>query len=153
MEQKCGEQGSGRKQKIATEMGRRILRCPSKTTNAAVRGELGWWRQSTRRDYIKLRYYVNILLMEEKRLVKEVYNHSRREFVTKNRNNWAKTIYQIINKYTLQELWENEQYIKTDMYEDKSVQEIKAYWMKKIYKKVQEKEEFEWNIEVERKTN
>ena len=28
-------------EEIATEMGRRILRCPSKTTNAAVRGELG----------------------------------------------------------------------------------------------------------------
>jgi len=107
-------------------MGRRILRCPSKTTNAAVRGELGWWKQNTRREYIKLRYYMNILLMEEKRLVREVYNHSRREFEMRNRNNWARTIYQILNKYALQELWENEQVIRNEIGENKSVQQVKA---------------------------
>ena len=77
---------------------------------------------------------VNILLMEEKRLVREVYNHSRREFEMRNRNNWARTIHQILSKYALLELWENEQVIRNEIGENKSVQQVKAHWMRKIFK-------------------
>jgi hypothetical protein len=68
---------------IEREMGRRILRCSGKTTTAAVLGELGWWRLSTRRNFIKLKYWLSILLMEETRLVKQVYTHSMNQFVNK----------------------------------------------------------------------
>ena len=37
-------------EKIQREMGRRLLRCHSKTANEVVLGELGWWRLRTRRD-------------------------------------------------------------------------------------------------------
>ena len=63
------------------EAGRRILRCSSKTTSAAVRGELGWWKLSTRRNFLMLKYWVGVLLMSESRLVKKVYNQSRKEYI------------------------------------------------------------------------
>ena len=43
---------------IQREMGR-ILRCRKTTTNEAVLGELGWWRMKTRREFIKLKYWIN----------------------------------------------------------------------------------------------
>ena len=82
------------------------MRCNGSTTTAAVLGELGWWKLKTRREYIKLRYWINILLMDESRLVKAVYNHSKHLFITRKKNNLAKIIYQLTNKYNLQELSE-----------------------------------------------
>ncbi len=97
---------------IQREMGRRILHCRGNTTTEAVRGELGWWKLQTRREYAKLKYWIGILLMEETRLVKQVYNHSRIKFVTQRKNNWVKIIYQLIQKYGLQTLWNDEQVVR-----------------------------------------
>ena len=97
---------------IQREMGRRILRCRGNTTTEAVLGELGWWKLQTRREYAKLKYWVGILLMEETRLVKQVYNQSRIEFVTRNKSNWVKIIYQLTHKYGLQRIWNNEQIVR-----------------------------------------
>ena len=70
-------------ERVQREMGRRILRCNGKTTNEAVLGELGWWKLRTRREYCKLIYWIRILLMNENRLVKNVYHTSKREYETK----------------------------------------------------------------------
>src|SRR6185436_9763415 len=60
-------------EKVQREMGRRILRCHSKTCNEAVQGELGWWRLSTRRDLLRLKYWINLILMDDGRLPKRMY--------------------------------------------------------------------------------
>jgi hypothetical protein len=136
---------------IQREMGRRILRCNGKTSNAAVRGELGWWKLSTRREYIKLRYWVSILLMDDTRLVKAVYDHSKQEYTSKNRNNWVKIVHQIVEKYGLNEIWDNEVAIRNEHNRHMTVEGIKKYWMRIIYKKIQDTEEIEWREELLRK--
>ena len=93
---------------IEKEMGRRILRCSGKTTTEAVLGELGWWRMKTRREYMKMKYWINILLMQETRLVKKVYNHSKQEYLTKKKRNWVRTIHQLVVKYDLHDIWRDE---------------------------------------------
>ena len=62
-------------------------RCNNKAANAAVRGELGWWRMGARRDYLKLKYWLKILFMSDTRLVKKVYQHSKEEYLRSNKNN------------------------------------------------------------------
>ena len=49
-----------------------ILEC-KRTSNAVVRGELGWHRLEARRDLARLRFLGKIVLMSEDRLVKRVY--------------------------------------------------------------------------------
>ena len=64
-------------ERVQREIGRRILRCHGKTTNEAVLGELGWWRLQTRREFLKLKYWFKVCLMEDSRLVRQVYLASR----------------------------------------------------------------------------
>jgi hypothetical protein len=90
------------------ESARRILKCTGKTTNGAVRGELGMWKLSTRRSYIMLKYWIGLLFLEDTRLVKRVYNQSRIEYVDRRKNNWAKVIHKLTGKYGLTNIWAEE---------------------------------------------
>ena len=99
-------------ERIQREMARRILRCNGKTTNEAVLGELGWWRLKTRREYGKLKYWIRLLMMDNTRLVKNVYQTSKEQFVKYNKNNWCSEIYLLVIKYDLLILWNNENKIK-----------------------------------------
>jgi len=93
---------------ILRESGRRILKCSSKTSNAAVRGDLGWWKLSTRRHFLALKYWIRVLLMSDSRLVKRVYRQSKKEYIFRNRGNWAKYIHKLVQKYAVEELWSDE---------------------------------------------
>ena len=85
-----------------------------------MRGELGWWRMVTRRDYKKLSYWINILLMEDTRLVKKVYRYSKDQYLRKHKNNWTKTIHKLSKKFLLTDLWENESNVYNTPQEDQS---------------------------------
>ncbi len=63
---------------VQREMGRMILRCSSKMANEVVMGELGWWRLKGRRDLLRLKFWGRVGEMEESRLVKQVYEESRK---------------------------------------------------------------------------
>src|SRR6185436_15448010 len=76
-------------ERIQREMARRILRCNGKTTNEAVLGELGWWRLKTRREYCKLKYWLRLLMMNNNRLVKKVYQTSKEQYLKDGTNNWC----------------------------------------------------------------
>ena len=65
-------------EKIQRKMGRRILGIRENANNEVVYGELGWWRLSTRRDLLRLRYWAKILTMKESRLTKIVYEWERK---------------------------------------------------------------------------
>src|SRR6185437_11594328 len=54
-------------EKLQMEMGRRILRCSSKTTLAAIQGDLGLWSLRARRDLKKLVYWGKVVGMENRR--------------------------------------------------------------------------------------
>jgi len=83
-------------ERVQREIGRRILRCSGKTTNEAVLGELGWWRLRTRRDFARLKYWIQILLMNDTRIVKRVYNESKSLYLTLCKNNWCKSIHKLV---------------------------------------------------------
>ena len=51
-------------EKIQLQMGKRILRCSSRTSEEVVRGELGWERQKARGDEMRLRYWGKIKRMD-----------------------------------------------------------------------------------------
>ena len=86
-------------ERIQREMGRRILRCHGKTTNEAVLGELGWWRLRTRREFLKLKYWIKLTLMADTRLIRQVYKLSRLAYEELRKNNWSSEIYVLIAKY------------------------------------------------------
>ena len=46
---------SSRLEKLQLQMGKRILRCGSRTSEEVVRGEMGWERQKARSDEMRLR--------------------------------------------------------------------------------------------------
>src|SRR6185437_997067 len=60
-------------EKLQMEMGRRLLRCSSKTTLLAIQGDLGMWSLRGRRDLKKLVYWGNLMSLEDTRLCKLVY--------------------------------------------------------------------------------
>ena len=74
-------------EKLQMEMGRRLLRCSSKTTLLAIQGDLGMWSLRGRRD------------LEDTRLCKLVYQESKRVHLQKKRGNWASMIKIILKKY------------------------------------------------------
>jgi hypothetical protein len=134
---------------IEREMGRKILRCPSQTTSAAVQGELGWWTMLARRDLLKLRYWIHLLLTEDTRLIKRVYKHSKHIYQTTKRNNWAKIIHELTKKYNLSHLWDDETMIMT-IPEDYTG-EIKEYWWHTIWMNIQSVETKKWKEEIAKK--
>jgi hypothetical protein len=139
---------------IQREMGRRILRCKSKTSNEAVLGELGWWRMKTRRDFIKLKYWINIVLMEESRLVKQIYQSSKAAYQSRWVENWSAAIHRLLLKYNLGHLW-NDESIITNLegieWEDRTIRGHRKFWVGIIKKKIQEEEEKEWKKAMEDK--
>jgi hypothetical protein len=64
-------------EKIQLQMGKRILRCGSRTSEEVVRGELGWERQRARADEMRLRYWGKIVRMDNDRVVKRIYRESK----------------------------------------------------------------------------
>ena len=53
---------------LQLQMGKRILR----TSEEAVRGELGWERQKARADEMRLRYWGKIIRMSDDRIVTRI---------------------------------------------------------------------------------
>jgi hypothetical protein len=140
---------------IQREMGRRILRCSDKTTNEAVVGELGWWTMQTRRDFIKLKYWIRIVLMDDSRLVKRIYQDSKKEYLDRWKNNWTATIHKLLIKYNLEHLW-REETLMTNLegiedWEDRSINGHRKYWTKIFRKEIQKEEEKEWRERMGKK--
>src|SRR6185503_17928732 len=107
----------------------------------------------TRREYIKLKYWIEILLMEDTRIVKAVYEYSKREYLTKceyltkRKHNWVSIIHQLVQKYGMEELWNDEDRIWNIPQESQDIEVIKKYWINTTYEIVQSKEERDWKIE------
>jgi hypothetical protein len=135
-------------EKIQREMARRILRCHGKTTNEAVLGELGWWRLQTRRDYIKLKYWIKLSVIDDSRLVRQVYKLSREAYETKRKNNWCREIHLLLTKYDLLEYWTDENKVRNPGVDYGSTMKLRVYWERLIFYYVQKKEENDWRQAV-----
>jgi hypothetical protein len=94
---------------LQRETGRKILGVPTQAVKEAIRGELGWWTMTARRDEIRMRFWIRLLLLNEDRLVKEVYLMSKRNWVKEKKKNWASEVHTLAIKYNLRELWEDEE--------------------------------------------
>jgi len=77
-----GEEVWGKGEQLQREVAKRILRCPSSTTDEAVLGELGWWTLKARSDMLRLRFWGKIVNMDLSRVTKRVYNESKWLFET-----------------------------------------------------------------------
>jgi len=134
-------------ERVQREMGRRILRCHGKTTNEAVLGELGWWRLQARRDFLKLKYWIKLSLMNDSRLVRQVYLMSRDAYVNMRKKNWCSGIHALAAKYNLRELWRNENLIKQPALlapQELTTVGLRKYWEGVIWQRIQGVEEQEW---------
>ena len=69
-------------------MGKRILGVSKRTSNAAVRGELGWHRLEARRDLARLRFWGKIVLMSEDRLVRAL-GDDKKNWLTEQKFSWS----------------------------------------------------------------
>jgi hypothetical protein len=142
-------------ERVQREMGRRILRCHGKTTNAAVIGEMGWWKLRTRRDFMKLKYWIKILLMDDSRLVKRVYRASKKAYMDQGTRNWCQVIHKLVIKYKLEDLWKDESAVlrpaELEDAPDRNTPRIRRHWFRWIYKRMHEVEQEEWLKEINSK--
>ena len=92
------------------DMGKRILGVRKRTSNAVVRGELGWHRLEDRRDLARLRFWGKIVLMSEDRLVKRVYR-VRKAAVDQgsDKKNWCYRTKVLLEQLGLGQVWASEQ--------------------------------------------
>src|SRR6185503_6330427 len=111
--------------------------------NEAVLGELGWWKFETRVEFLMLKYWVKILLMDKNRLIRIVYNHSKEKYTKDGVENWCKKIHKLAIKYDLIELWRNEENIKITpphtTQPTTNETNLRKRWYSFLYKKVHNK--------------
>ena len=123
------------------EMGKRILGVSKRTSNAVVRGELGWQRLEARRDLARLRFWGKIILMSEDRLVKKVYR-IRKAAVEQgsDKKNWCWHTKALLEQLGLGQVWVSEQIGATH-----------AGWISQVKAVIKDREQKLWRLEVERK--
>src|SRR6187402_52297 len=98
------------------------------------------------RDYNKLCYWIHLLLLDEARLTKKIYQHSKNVYQKTNRNNWTKTIHELTKKYELSQLWEDEKEI-FHVSGTCDVKSLKKHWLHEIEMKVHRLESRKWKEE------
>jgi hypothetical protein len=134
-------------ERIQREMGRRILKCHSKTTNESVLGELGMWTLKTRREFLMLKYWIKLSIIDDTRLVRQIYKISKEEFARRRKSNWCSKIYKLTQKYQLHHIWRNEELIRHPAELDAAehtVPKLKQFWTKMLLTQVQKIEELNW---------
>jgi hypothetical protein len=142
-------------ERVQREMGRRILRCHGKTTNEAVLGELGWWTLQARREYLKIKFWIRLCLLDDTRLVRRVYQLSREAYQEHYTNrNWCYDLHELLIKYDLECLWGNENFVRHPEQvprEEHTETRLKRYWETMIYNHVQRVEEENWKKRMAKK--
>ena len=102
-------------EQLQLQMGKRILRCGKKMTEEVVRGELGWERQKSRGDEMRLRYWAKIVKMTDDRMVKIVYRTSKDRLEREESERvpitttWCKYTKELMRKLNLEEEWYTEE--------------------------------------------
>ena len=137
-------------QKVQLEMGRRILRCQSKTSNEAVLGDLGWISLQARRNLKKLIYWRKIISLPETSLVKKTYLYSKE---SKKQRSWANGVKKLLSQYNVDTLWNNTENLDgRGNGESKSTGDHLRFWKIFITRKVVAVEESQWRLNMEKKS-
>ena len=127
-------------EKLQLAMGKKILRCGSRTSEEVVRGELGWERQRARRDEMRLRYWAKIVRMDDDRIVKMIYRASKNRLEREEAElsaaitpTWCQYTRSLMKKLDLETEWNTEQ-----------VEGGEADWNKLIRERIHEREQRKW---------
>ena len=126
---------------LQIEMGRRILRCSSRTNSVVIRGELGWETVRARRDEMRLRYWAKLVSMEDDRMARKVYNLGRaklHESLARGETpepSWCVYTRSLLVELDLEENWRSES--------------VGATWESLIRERIHQREERAWRQEVE----
>lgn len=125
-------------EKLQVEMGKRILRCGSRTPDVVVRGELGWERQKARHDEMRLRYWGRIVSMRENRIVKTIYRASKERLEREEEHGreithtWCSYTKKLMHSLNLTEEWRTESIPPEEE------------WNKLVREKIHEREQIKW---------
>jgi Reverse transcriptase (RNA-dependent DNA polymerase) len=130
-------------EKLQLEMGKRILRCGSRTSDEVVRGELGWERQRARRDEMRLRYWAKIVRMTDDRIAKIIYRTSKNRLERQQAKQqsgeevimtktWCKYTKHLLQQLQLEDVWETEQ-VGTE-----------AEWNELVRERIHHREQIKW---------
>ena len=129
-------------EKVQREMAKMILGCSSQMANEVVLGELGWWTLKGRRDLLRLKFWGKIVGgMSPRRLVAQVYTHSRARFEAGDTSKWCTHTHALLNQLGMEELWQ-----KGEL----SPKEAKK-WDGELREKIALKEENEWKERMKTK--
>ena len=126
---------------LQVEMGKRILRCSSRTNSAVVRGELGWETVKARRDEMRLRYWAKLTKMGPERMARKVYDLGRTKLLSSLERGeapepgWCVYTRSLLIELGLEEVW--------------SSGVVPASWLGTVREKIHEREEKAWRQEVE----
>jgi hypothetical protein len=139
-------------EKVQWDMGKRILRCPTKAANASINGDLGLWSQKARRDRKHLIYWRNILLKPPSDLIAQVYSFS---YHSPKKSNFAHQIKKLLIHYNLFYLWENPDLLLNldgkNNNESKDTNDHRKFWKTFITKIIADHEEKDWIIQINKK--
>src|ERR1700761_6868502 len=134
---------------IQMEMARRLLRCSSMTTKLALQGVT-----SRKKRFKKIFYWVKVMLLEDTRMVKQVYLVSKHLCHSK-KTIWAGVLKKILDKYNLKHLWKDESLLFNldgrGNNEAKNSQEHVNFIRKYITSKILVYEEERWKARMEKK--
>ena len=116
MGRKFGEEVWKEGEILQLEMGRKILGVSRRTTNEVIQGELGLTRISSRRIYLRLRFWEKLIRMKEKkehhnRLVYKIYKQRRKDFIKQGKTdtkNWCYWTWTYLKDLHLEHAWESE---------------------------------------------
>ena len=125
-------------ERIQLSMAKRILGAQAKTTDAAVRGELGWWTLKGRRDMLRLRYWGKLTRMKSKRWTRRVYVRSREEF-EKGEKTWCTYTHKLLHDLDMEGVWESEE------------TGDKSEWNTRVFEAIQEREIVMWREQLKSK--
>ena len=90
-------------------MARRILGCSKTTSKEVVLGELGWTSLKSRRMMLRLFFWHKLIMMDEGRWVKRVYQASRRRAEADPAvKNWCSLTRQWLRDLDLEDAWTNQ---------------------------------------------
>jgi len=124
-------------EKLQLEAGKTLLGVSWRTTNEAVRGELGWWSTRSQRDLKMLVFWARIVRMDDSRLAKIIYKQRRAKI--KRVNDWCAQVKKTLISLKLEHVWESE-----------LVGEMKA-WKRLVKSCLQQREEDEWREQMRKK--
>src|SRR4051794_7982348 len=115
-------------------------------------GDLGLWPLQARRNYIKMKFWFNLMTLDNNLLRKKVYLITRDNG---KKTSWASYIRQLLEQYTLSNLWDDPQSIfNIDGHgnsESKSLKDHKNFWKSFIKSKIQLYEQKAWWDRINKK--